>query len=123
MRRFDRRLAAFCGALVISSVGLSAPFLERASASQDPANLSGERRDWPAYGGSAANTHYSDLAQINRSNVKQLAVAWSFDTGEQGVLQASPIIVNGVLYGITPTQKVFALDAASGELLWKFDSG
>jgi quinoprotein glucose dehydrogenase len=79
--------------------------------------------DWPVYGGSAASTHYSSLAQINRNNVKDLKVAWSFDTGESGGLQTSPIIVDGVLYGITPTQKIFALDAASGKLLWKFDAG
>jgi quinoprotein glucose dehydrogenase len=123
MRRFERKLATICGAVVISCGTFSAPFLVRAVALQDPVNSKSERRDWPAYGGASANTHYSDLAQINRSNVKQLAVAWSFDTGEQGGLQTSPIIVEGVLYGITPTQKVFALDAASGKLLWKFDSG
>jgi quinoprotein glucose dehydrogenase len=82
-----------------------------------------KKRDWPAYGGAPENNHYSTLTQINRSNVKQLAVAWSFDTQEEGVLQASPIEVDGVLYGITPTQKIFALDAATGNLLWKFDSG
>ena len=82
-----------------------------------------EQRDWPVYGGSPGNTHYSPLAQINRSNVKDLQVAWSFDSGEQGGLQTNPIIVEGVLYGITPTQKIFALDAATGKLLWKFDSG
>jgi quinoprotein glucose dehydrogenase len=123
MRRFDRKLAAIGVSLVISVASFSAPLLVRAAASHVAASASGEKRDWPAYGGSAANTHYSDLAQINRSNVKQLAVAWSFDTGEQGGLQTSPIIIDGVLYGITPTQKVFALDAASGKLLWKFDSG
>jgi quinoprotein glucose dehydrogenase len=79
--------------------------------------------DWPAYGGAPENNHYSRLSQINRSNVKGLAAAWSFDTGEEGGLQTSPIIVHGVLYGITPLQKVFALDAATGKLLWKFDSG
>src|SRR5258707_7758668 len=82
-----------------------------------------EQQDWSAYGGAPENHHYSKLAQINRNNVKRLAVAWSFDTQEDGVLQASPIIVAGVLYGLTPTQKVFALDAATGKLLWKFDSG
>jgi quinoprotein glucose dehydrogenase len=82
-----------------------------------------QKRDWPAYGGAPENNHYSALAQINRGNVKRLAVAWSFDTQEEGVLQASPIVVDGVLYGITPTQKIFALDAATGSLLWKFDSG
>jgi quinoprotein glucose dehydrogenase len=123
MTLFQGRFIAICGALLISSVSFSAPLLVRAAGSQDAANSSGERRDWPAYGGAPANTHYSDLSQINRSNVKQLAVAWSFDTGETGGLQTSPIIVDGVLYGITPTQKVFALDAANGKLLWKFDSG
>src|SRR6267378_3515469 len=83
----------------------------------------GVRHDWPAWGGGPENMHYSHLAQINRSNVKKLATAWTFDTGEQGGLQTSPIIVGDVLYGITPTQKIFALDAASGKLLWKFDSG
>src|SRR5579863_2776841 len=79
--------------------------------------------DWPIYGGSPDNNHFSPLAQINRKNVKQLSVAWSFDTEESGGLQTSPIEVDGVLYGITPTQKVFALDAATGKLLWKFASG
>src|SRR6267143_3109633 len=82
-----------------------------------------EQQDWPAYGGAPENNHYSALAQINRNNVKHIAVAWSFDTQEDGVLQASPIIIGGVLYGLTPTQKVFALDAATGKPLWKFDSG
>jgi quinoprotein glucose dehydrogenase len=93
------------------------------SGASNPKQSSEENRDWPAYGGSAEETHYSSLSQINRANVKQLRVAWSFDTGEPGGLETSPIIVNGVLYGITPTQKVFALNAATGELLWKFDSG
>jgi len=79
--------------------------------------------DWPVWGGQPENLHYSKLAQINRGNVKSLAVAWSFDTGEPGGLQTSPIIVGDVLYGITPTQKIFALGAATGKLLWKFDSG
>ena len=80
-------------------------------------------QDWAAYGGDQAKTHYSPLSQINKSNIKQLEVAWSYDTGETGGLQTSPIEVAGVLYGISPSQKVFALNAATGKLKWKFDSG
>ncbi len=80
--------------------------------------------DWPIYGGQAVEDHYSALAQINRKNVGQLREAWRFDTEEHGGgLETSPIIVGDVLYAYTPSQKVIALDAASGKLLWKFDSG
>src|SRR5437667_11906532 len=80
-------------------------------------------RDWPVYGGALENQHYSPLTQINKSNVKQLQVAWTFDTGEAGGLQTSPIEVDGVLFGISPSQKIFAVDAATGTLKWNFDSG
>jgi quinoprotein glucose dehydrogenase len=86
-------------------------------------NSSHDNRDWPVFGGAPENQHYSPLKQINKSNVKKLQVAWSYDTEESGVMQTSPIVVNGVLYGISPTQKVFALDAATGKVKWKFDSG
>src|SRR5215467_8439438 len=79
--------------------------------------------DWAFYGGDQEKTHYSPLAQINKSNVKHLDVAWSYDTGETGGLQTSPIEVDGTLFGISPSQKIFALDAATGKLKWKFDSG
>jgi quinoprotein glucose dehydrogenase len=97
-----------------------------ASAARTPQGSRASRegqRDWPAYGGAPENNHFSTLAPINRSNIKLLAVTWTFDTQEEGGLQTSPIIIDGVLYGITPKQKVFALDAATGKLLWKFDSG
>ncbi|HKV26374.1 MAG TPA: pyrroloquinoline quinone-dependent dehydrogenase [Candidatus Acidoferrum sp.] len=79
--------------------------------------------DWPSYGDGPEDTHYSNLTQINRSNVKELSEAWRYDTGEEGGLETTPIVVDGVLYGITPTQKVFALDAGTGKVRWKFDSG
>jgi quinoprotein glucose dehydrogenase len=81
------------------------------------------QQNWPSYGGTPENNHYSSLAEINRRNVQKLAVAWTFDAQEVGGLQTTPIVVDGVLYGISPTQKIFALDAATGKLLWKFDSG
>lgn len=78
--------------------------------------------NWANIGGSPQNTHYSPLNEINRSNVARLQVAWKFDTGEAGGLETTPLIIDGVLYGITPSQKIIALDAATGTLLWKFDS-
>jgi quinoprotein glucose dehydrogenase len=128
MRIFSGMPAKFCLGLAACSLALLVQLRVCAGDPQAAGNSgatapSGERRNWPAYGGAPENMHYSDLAEINRTNVKELSVAWSFDTGEAGGLQTSPIIVDGVLYGITPTQKVFALDAANGKLLWKFDSG
>ena len=71
--------------------------------------------EWPAYGGQAAQDHYSSLSQINRENVKQLKIAWSFDTGETGSMETTPVIVGHVLYAYTPSLKVVALYAASGK--------
>jgi glucose dehydrogenase len=124
-KRRSLTLQSTCASFLISALIVTAVGLIAHIANALPQNhVSGqERQDWPAYGGAPENNHYSSLAQINRSNVKRLAVAWSFDTHEEGGLQSSPIIIDGVLYGITPTQKVFALDAATGKLLWKFDSG
>ena len=109
---FPLKIRAALIAIVLAGLDLSA---------QTPARR--DNRDWPVYGGALENTHYSPLAQINNSNVKQLQVAWSFDTEETGGLQTSPIVVHGVLYGISPSQKIFAVDAATGKLKWKFDSG
>ena len=105
MNRWQRRIAAFCFALILA-----------------PAHA-GSDADWPAYGGDPAKTRYSTLAQIHRGNVQQLELAWRFDTGEKGDTQTQPLVVGRVLFGYTPQHKTFALDAASGKPLWTFDSG
>jgi len=119
------RKIAICAPTLASALGI---LLIAAGARQTPGDQKSEttaprQQDWPVYGGSPENTRYTTLAEINRENVKQLAVAWSYDTGEEGGLQTSPLIVGGTLYGLTPTQKVFALDAATGNELWKFALG
>jgi quinoprotein glucose dehydrogenase len=81
-------------------------------------------RDWPAYGGSNEQTHYSALKQINRDNVSRLQVAWTFDSGDafQGSeMQCNPLIVDGRLFATTPKLRVISLDAATGKQIWVFD--
>ncbi|MGD0498843.1 MAG: PQQ-binding-like beta-propeller repeat protein [Bryobacteraceae bacterium] len=92
------------------------------AASQKAGPPSGQ--DWPAYGGGSLDIRYSSLKQINRSNVGKLQVAWTYDTADGGgVTETQPIVVNGVLFGLTPGHKTVAVDAATGKLLWRFDSG
>ena len=80
--------------------------------------------DWPAYLGNSARTHYSELSQIDKGNVGSLKVAWVYDTGELApgisTIYTSPLIVNGVLFGLSPTLNAFAVDAETGEELWRY---
>ncbi|NVJ84939.1 MAG: PQQ-binding-like beta-propeller repeat protein [Algoriphagus sp.] len=80
--------------------------------------------DWSYYGGPADGTRYSSLQQINRENVANLEVAWIYKTGdatERSQIQCQPIVKNGILYGTSPRLHVFALDAATGEEIWRLD--
>lgn len=76
--------------------------------------------DWPEYLGGPERDHYSTLDQVNTSNVGQLKVAWEFHSGDPGAVECNPIIVDGVLYGTTATSQVFAVNAATGQQLWRF---
>ena len=108
-------------ALPASAVTLAFLFLVTALGAQDD---HAARADWPAYGGDAEGTRYSPLTQINRSNVGQLKVAWQFDPGAGGGrFQAQPIVVDGILYTVTPDSSVVALDGATGKLKWSWNSG
>jgi quinoprotein glucose dehydrogenase len=85
--------------------------------------------DWSAYGGDGLGRRYSDLKEINRDNVKNLKLAWQFETGdekgpddpEEFTNEATPLKVGDLLYTCSPHQIVFALEAATGKLRWKFD--
>ena len=77
--------------------------------------------NWPSYGGTPSAWRYSSLNQIHTGNVAKLAPAWVFQTGDyQNGLQATPIVLDGVLYLSTSNNWVFALDAATGRLLWEY---
>lgn len=80
------------------------------------------QREWQIYHGDYGGSHYSELNQINRSNVKRLEVAWTWRTGDVGAtIECNPIVVNGVMFVTTPTLHVAALNAATGALIWRFD--
>jgi quinoprotein glucose dehydrogenase len=87
----------------------------------DPSHASGD--DWPAYLGNPARTLYSRLDQINKGNVADLRVAWTFDTGDVGEYQSNNLVVDGVVYTASPARNVIALNAATGETLWRFNPG
>jgi quinoprotein glucose dehydrogenase len=75
--------------------------------------------DWREYLGGADRNHYSTLTQINAANVNQLTVAWKYTTYDSGQIQCNPIIVDGILYGMTASTQPFAVDAATGVEIWR----
>ncbi|HEY0246020.1 MAG TPA: hypothetical protein VGC01_10695, partial [Mucilaginibacter sp.] len=84
--------------------------------------------DWPVYGGNKAGNRFSPLTQINRDNVKDLQIAWTYDTGDNsnpnnpGIdWQCQPIVVKDVMYAVSPKMKLFALNAMTGKELWSFN--
>lgn len=93
----------------------------------------GESADYPVYGGNKANNRYSLLRQINLTNVANLQRAWIYNSADtasastgsrhpqEHEIQCQPIVIDGILYGTGPTLKLFAIRAATGEELWKFD--
>ncbi len=89
-----------------------------------PAEISaqGTGADWPTYGGDYSAWRYSRLDQINAGNVKRMVPVWAFQTGDyESGLQATPIVVGGVMYVSTGTNLIYALDAASGEIIWQYE--
>lgn len=77
--------------------------------------------DWAHYLGDPSSSQYSMIRQITTANVHELEVAWTYDTGDSAMYQANNLIADGILYSPTPTRKVTALNAATGEHLWTFD--
>lgn len=83
-------------------------------------NTSSSNVDWPTYGMNLKAQRYSSLSQINQKNVHQLALAWKVETGVKATFQATPIVVDGVMYVSLPFNHVLALDAVTGKQLWKY---
>ena len=80
--------------------------------------LSGQRTTWKDYLGGPDSAHYSALKQINASNVNQLAVAWTYDTGDDASYTFSPLVVDNMAYFAAKQGSLVAVDAATGKELW-----
>ena len=81
-----------------------------------------QKDDWPAYGRDPGGTRYSPLAQINTANVTRLQRAWTYHTGEKGrSFEATPILVDNVLYFSTQNQNIVALVPETGKEIWRYN--
>lgn len=110
---------AFITILSIDSNASTARHVEQRDATSEYLDTS-DGADWPGYGRTFSEQHYSPLAEINRGNVKTLGLSWWMDLSlENSVSQ--PIAVNGILYFTTGYSVVHAVEAKSGRELWSYD--
>ena len=128
MSRHRRREGGVSRARLLAARGL----LLLAAAALLAGCASAATREWPAYGRDTGGMRHSPLTRIDRANVKQLAPAWTYRTGEletyagtrlagKAAFEATPLMVDGALYLSTPTNRVIALDAATGAERWVYD--
>ena len=130
------RLGLFAPVVVLFSLLLTAEAQQAANtAASAEAKAALRRGEWPAYAGTYASEKYSPLDQINAVNVATLAVAWRWrspdhairaahaDLAPSFIHEATPLMVNGVLYTSTSLSQVVAIDAATGQTKWVFDPG
>ncbi len=83
-------------------------------------NAEADGDNWLLYGRTYKSQRYSPLTQINKDNVNSLKLAWSLDTGLHNAFEASPIVVDGVMYFSTPWNNVLAVDAVTGKPFWRY---
>jgi quinohemoprotein ethanol dehydrogenase len=95
-------------------------FLPASMAAAEQHADSSDGRDWPGYGRTLGQQHYSPLAQVDQNNVRRLGLLWSVDLGPENSA-TQPIAVDGVLYFATGLSVVHAMDATTGRLLWTYD--
>src|SRR3954464_14206394 len=77
---------------------------------------------WRQYLGSSDSSQYSSLDQINRKNVAQLQVAWTFPAGDTRTYRFNPIVVDNVMYTLAKNLAIVALDAATGKEIWTHEN-
>jgi quinohemoprotein ethanol dehydrogenase len=78
-------------------------------------------RDWPSYGLDYAETRFSKLKQINADNVGKLGLVWSYDLESNRGVEATPVVIDGIMYVTASWSVVHAVDTRTGKRLWVFD--
>jgi quinoprotein glucose dehydrogenase len=123
------RAVIVLAAVAIAAVGLMSIHASPAAAPVAEPMPSAAESDWRNYGNGPDGTRYSPLAQLQPGNVRQLKLAWSFrtaDVARQGGeynFEATALKVGSLLYACTPGSQVVALEAATGQLRWRFNAG
>ena len=124
MRRYSSALAFSALALLAASAPAQLSGQQAQSRRLDDAALrkAGSGDEWVTYGLDQAETRFSPLTEINASNVARLGLAWSYDVGSGGGGQeATPLVWNNTIYGVTNWSVVFAVDAKTGKEKWRWD--
>src|SRR6516164_4058031 len=96
---------------------------------KSPANVDAQRLtaadqdpgDWMSHGRTYSEQRFSPLDKINADNAKDLGLAWSFELSTNRGVEVTPIVVDGVMYVTSSWSFVYALDARTGALKWKYD--
>ena len=78
-------------------------------------------KQWLLYGGDYTNQRFSPIKELNPASVGNLQVAWMFPTGTLGQFEVSPVVYDGIMYVTSSYNRLFALNAATGELYWRYD--
>ena len=112
--RLTASAAAVAAASMLSVFAVSPAVAQSGPGFEDPNN-------WPQYHRTSNAWRFSPLNQINRDNVKKLKVAWIHQPGNiTHGLQATPIVIDGVMYSISANNNVWAIDAATGKTIWQY---
>jgi len=115
---------ALCGAAAAQDAKGSAAHIKAVTAAIDGTAIKANAatsKDWPAVGLDYGETRFSKLNQINADNVKNLGLAWSYNLDSSRGVEATPIVVDGIMYVTAPWSVVHAIDARTGKGIWTFD--
>jgi len=84
-------------------------------------NASGSSGDWITYGLNYNEDRFSELTQINQSNIDSLGLVWTVELGTRRGIETTPLVVDGIMYLSGPWSKVYAVDVRSGQMIWDYN--